>query len=60
MKLMPVIVAAEGFTVNAEKTRILRAGRRQAITGVVVNKAMGLSRQSAAAARRSAPSAGGA
>jgi RNA-directed DNA polymerase len=45
MKLVPVIVAAEGFTVNAEKTRILRAGRRQAITGVVVNKAMGLSRQ---------------
>ncbi len=45
MKLVPDIVAAEGFAVNAEKTRILRAGRRQAITGVVVNKAMGLSRQ---------------
>jgi hypothetical protein len=45
MKLVPRIVAGEGFTVNAGKTRILRAGRRQAITGVVVNKAMGLSRQ---------------
>jgi hypothetical protein len=45
MKLVPQIVASEGFTVNAEKTRVLRAGRRQAITGVVVNKAMGLSRQ---------------
>src|SRR5262245_46947135 len=45
MKLVPEIVAAEGFAVNAEKTRILRGGRRQAITGVVVNKAMGLSRQ---------------
>jgi RNA-directed DNA polymerase len=45
MKLVPQIVASEGFVVNADKTRILRAGRRQAITGVVVNKAMGLSRQ---------------
>jgi hypothetical protein len=45
MKLVPTIVAAEGFLVNAEKTRILRAGRRQAVTGVVVNKDMGLSRQ---------------
>lgn len=45
LKLVPVIVAAEGFSVNAEKTRIMRAGRRQTITGVVVNKAMGLSRR---------------
>jgi RNA-directed DNA polymerase len=45
MKLVPTIVAAEGFAVNAEKTRILRAGRRQAVTGVIVNKSMGLSRQ---------------
>jgi len=45
MKLVPTIVAAEGFAVNPDKTRILRAGRRQAVTGVVVNRAMGLSRQ---------------
>jgi RNA-directed DNA polymerase len=45
MELVPEIVAAEGFTVNPGKTRVLRAGRRQAVTGVVVNKAMGLSRQ---------------
>ena len=45
MKLVPEIVAAEGFALNADKTRILRAGRRQAITGVVVNRTMGLSRQ---------------
>jgi len=45
LKLVPSIVAAEGFAVNGEKTRILRAGRRQAVTGVIVNKAMGLSRQ---------------
>jgi RNA-directed DNA polymerase len=37
-------VAAEGFAVNAGKTRVLRAGRRQTVTGVVVNKVMGLSR----------------
>lgn len=45
LKLVPAIVAAEGFAVNAEKTRVLRAGRRQAVTGVVVNSEMGLSRQ---------------
>lgn len=45
LKLVPGIVAEEGFTVNRDKTRVLRAGRRQAVTGVVVNKAMGLSRQ---------------
>jgi len=45
MRLVPTIVAAEGFALNAEKTRVLRAGRRQTVTGVTVNKAMGLSRQ---------------
>ena len=45
LKLVPTIVAAEGFSVNAQKTRIMRAGQRQSVTGVIVNKAMGLSRQ---------------
>jgi retron-type reverse transcriptase len=45
LKLVPTIVAAEGFSVNAGKTRIMRAGQRQSVTGVIVNKAMGLSRQ---------------
>jgi hypothetical protein len=45
LKLAPSIVAEEGFAVNAKKTRVMRAGRRQTVTGVVVNKAMGLSRQ---------------
>jgi len=45
LKLVPAIVAAEGLSVNAQKTRIMRAGQRQSITGVVVNKTMGLSRQ---------------
>jgi RNA-directed DNA polymerase len=45
LKLVPTIVAAEGFAVNVEKTRIMRAGQCQSVTGVIVNKAMGLSRQ---------------
>src|SRR5215470_9413204 len=45
LKLVPSIVAAEGFAVNAGKTRIMRAGQCQSVTGVIVNKAMGLSRQ---------------
>jgi len=39
------IVEAEGFTVNATKTRIMGQGRRQTVTGVVVNQQLGLSRQ---------------
>ncbi len=39
------IVAAEGFSLNAEKTRIMRRGGRQTVTGVVVNQVTGLSRQ---------------
>jgi RNA-directed DNA polymerase len=39
------IVEDEGFRVNPEKTRILREGARQSVTGVVVNDVLGLSRQ---------------
>jgi retron-type reverse transcriptase len=39
------IVAEQGFTVNAEKTRLMGRGDRQAVTGVVVNQVLGLSRQ---------------
>jgi hypothetical protein len=45
IKVVPTIVAAEGFTVNAAKTRVMRSGNRQAVTGVIVNETMGLSRQ---------------
>ena len=45
LKLVPTIVAAEGFSVNTEKTRIMRTGQCQSVTGVIVNKTMGLSRQ---------------
>jgi hypothetical protein len=39
------IVAAEGFELNGGKTRIMRKGGRQTVTGVVVNDAPGLSRK---------------
>jgi len=45
LKLVPKLVAEEGFVVNAEKTRVMRAGSRQTVAGVVVNKDMGLSRK---------------
>lgn len=38
------IIAEEGFTVNHAKTRILRRGARQQVTGVVVNEVLGLPR----------------
>jgi retron-type reverse transcriptase len=39
------IVRDEGFGLNARKTRVLRRGQRQQVTGVVVNQQLGLSRQ---------------
>jgi hypothetical protein len=39
------IVRSEGFELNAAKTRVMRSGARQAVTGVVVNEVLGLSRQ---------------
>lgn len=39
------VVAEEGFALNAAKTRIMSRGSRQTVTGVVVNKNLGLSRQ---------------
>jgi len=43
--LVARIISAEGFVVNAGKTRIFRQGGRQAVTGVIVNRTLGLSRQ---------------
>ena len=39
------IAREEGLPLNREKTRVLRAGQRQVVTGVVVNETAGLSRQ---------------
>lgn len=41
VRLASAIVQAEGFRVNARKTRIVRAGSRQSVTGLVVNAAPG-------------------
>ena len=43
--LVPKLVAEEGFEINREKTRLMRKSGRQAVTGVIVNKDMGLSRK---------------
>jgi retron-type reverse transcriptase len=39
------IAREEGLPLNRKKTRVLRAGQRQSVTGVIVNKTAGLSRQ---------------
>ena len=39
------IAREEGLPLNRDKTRVLRAGQRQAVTGVMVNQIAGLSRQ---------------
>lgn len=39
------IIRQEGFEVNPEKTRCFRSGGCQRVTGVVVNRVLGLSRQ---------------
>jgi retron-type reverse transcriptase len=43
--LVTRIVAAEGFAINPDKTRLAGQGNRQTVTGVVVNQVLGLSRQ---------------
>jgi hypothetical protein len=45
IRLASRVVAAEGFRVNRDKTRILRSGGRQTVCGVVVNRDLGLSRR---------------
>lgn len=39
------IIESEGFKVNESKTRVMRRGQRQRITGVTVNETLGLSRK---------------
>ncbi|MEQ1564683.1 MAG: reverse transcriptase family protein [Myxococcota bacterium] len=38
------IVEAEGFVVHPDKTRVMRKGERQEVTGLVVNRRLGVSR----------------
>jgi hypothetical protein len=39
------VIREEGFEVNAEKTLVMRASGRQQVTGVTVNRTLGLSRR---------------
>jgi RNA-directed DNA polymerase len=39
------IVSEEGFVIHPDKTRLMGQGSRQTVTGVVVNRTLGLSRQ---------------
>ena len=39
------LIEAEGFIINRDKVRVMRQSARQSVTGVVVNKVLGLSRQ---------------
>lgn len=43
--LVPKVAEEEGFKINHAKTRLMRQSGRQAVTGVIVNKDMGLSRK---------------
>ncbi len=45
LRLIRQIVESEGFVLNQSKTRIMRQGRRQTVTGVTVNQDLGLSRR---------------
>jgi RNA-directed DNA polymerase len=38
MRIVNAIVCDEGFTVHRKKTRVMRSGRRQQVTGLVVNR----------------------
>lgn len=44
LKAVGDIVAAEGFTVHPDKTRVMRKHRRQEVTGLVVNERLGVPR----------------
>ncbi|HMG54382.1 MAG TPA: reverse transcriptase family protein [Kofleriaceae bacterium] len=39
LRAVGMIVRAEGFEIHAKKTRVMRAGARQKVTGLVVNQA---------------------
>lgn len=45
LRLARQVVRAEGFAVNEKKTRVSRSGGAQRVTGVTVNRVLGLSRR---------------
>ncbi|TDR93323.1 reverse transcriptase family protein [Enterovirga rhinocerotis] len=44
LKMVGEIVADEGFTVHPDKTRVMRRGRRQEVTGLTVNERVAVPR----------------
>ena len=45
LRLARFVIQKEGFTPHPEKTRVLRRGRQQEVTGVVVNDKPGVDRE---------------
>ena len=45
LKYVQEIVAAEGFTVHPDKTRVMRRGRHQEVTGLTVNERVAVPRE---------------
>ena len=45
LKTVGEIIVDEGFEVNESKTRLLRKGNRQIVTGVVVNEGLNVNRK---------------
>jgi RNA-directed DNA polymerase len=45
IKRAETIIESEGFQVNDAKTRVMRRGQKQRVTGVTVNEILGLSRK---------------
>lgn len=45
LKYVGEIVAAEGFTVHPDKTRVMRRGRHQEVTGLTVNERVAVPRE---------------
>lgn len=45
LKVVRAIVADEGFVVHPDKTRVMRKGARQEVTGIIVNRKLGVARR---------------
>ena len=45
LRVVSEVVTAEGFRLQTAKTRVMRSGRAQQVTGVTVNEKLGLSRK---------------
>ncbi|HEU4406825.1 MAG TPA: reverse transcriptase domain-containing protein [Polyangiaceae bacterium] len=44
LNVLRAVIASEGFELHPDKTRVLRRGRRQEVTGLTVNRSLGVER----------------